>query len=104
MPDCERWTLTHSSGWADVLVEPGLALVPALALWLGLAARRASSDAEATGEAEVWDDDAETDGEADDVPEGDPDGELDLEAEPVGEGDAEALVGCAVAAGEVGES
>jgi len=24
--DCERWTLTHSSGWADVLVELGLAL------------------------------------------------------------------------------
>ena len=22
---CERWTLTHSSGWADVLVELGLA-------------------------------------------------------------------------------
>ncbi len=102
MPDCERWTLTHSSGWADVLAEPGLALVPALELWLGLAARRASSDAEATGEAEVWDDDAETDGEADDS-EGDPDGELDLEAKLVGEGVAEAFVGCAVAAGEVAE-
>jgi hypothetical protein len=49
--DCERWTLTHNSGWADVLVELGLALV------LGLAARRASSEAEAVTEAEVWDDD-----------------------------------------------
>ena len=102
MPDCERWTLTHSSGWADVLVELGLALVPALALWLGLAARRASSDAEATGEAEVWDDDGETDGEPDDS-EGDPDGEPDLEAEPAVEGDAEALVGFAVTAEEVAE-
>src|SRR5271157_3636706 len=60
MLDCERWTLTHSSGWADV-VEFGLALVlalaRALALWLGLAAKRAVREAEAV--AEVWDDDGD---------------------------------------------
>ena len=31
---CERWTLTHSSGWAAVLV--GLALLLGLELGLGL--------------------------------------------------------------------
>jgi uncharacterized membrane protein YphA (DoxX/SURF4 family) len=31
---CERWTLTHSSGWAAVLV--GLEVALALALLLGL--------------------------------------------------------------------
>ncbi len=113
MLDCERWTLTHSSVWAEVLVELGLELAfgLALALWLGLAARRAASDAEAVGEA-VLDDDAEADGEPDD-PEGDPDGDLDpegdpagepdLEAEPVGAGDAGARLGLEVAAGELGE-
>ncbi len=36
--DCERWTLTHSSGWADGLVGLALALVLGLAvLVLGLA-------------------------------------------------------------------
>ena len=110
MLDCERWTLTHSSGWADVLVELGLALVPALALWLGLvlvfAAKRAASEAEATGEAEVWDDDGEDDGEPD-APEGDPDGEIEIEAEPDGGGDVGALLGrllgLVVAGGEVEE-
>jgi hypothetical protein len=109
MLDCERWTLTHSSGWADV-VEPGLALVLALALGLGLATIRAASEAEAV--AEVRD----ADGEPDDPggkPEGDPDGEFDseadpdgepeLEAEPAGEGDAEAPVEIVGAAGEVAE-
>ncbi len=47
---CERWTLTHSSGWAAVLV--GLALL----LELGLEAMNASSEAETVAEAEVWDD------------------------------------------------
>ena len=32
MLDCERWTLTHSSGWGDVLVGLGLAPVPGLEL------------------------------------------------------------------------
>jgi len=45
MVDCERWTLTHSSGWGVVLLELGLAL--------GLAAMEASSDAEAAAVAEV---------------------------------------------------
>ena len=94
MLDCERWTLTHSSGWADVLVELGLALVLALALWLGLAARRTASEAEAVAEAEVWDEDGEADGEpADPVgdPDGDPDGDLtgglDVEGAPEAEED-----------------
>jgi hypothetical protein len=91
MLDCERWTLTHSSGWADVPVELELALVvglaPALALWLGLAARRAASEAEAVAEAEVWDDDGEADGEPDD---------------PVGDADAGALLGFVLAGGELG--
>jgi hypothetical protein len=106
MLDCERWTLTHSSGWADVL-----------ALALGLAARRAASDAEAVGEA-VPDDDAAADGEPDEAdgepddpeddpdgesdPEGDPAGEPDLEAEPVGAGDAGARLGLDIAVGELG--
>ena len=115
MLDCERWTLTHSSGWADVLVELGLELAFGLALapalWLWLAAKRAASDAEAVAEA-VWDDDAEADGEPDDPegdpdgeldPEGDPDGEPDFEAEPVGAGDAGVRLGLEVAAGELGE-
>ena len=69
---CERWTLTHSSGWAAVLVG--------LALLLGLEAMNASSEAETVAEAEVWDDVA--DGEDEPVRDGDPVGELD---EPVGE-------------------
>jgi len=112
MLDCERWTLTHSSGWADVLVELGLALAfglaLGLALWPGLAAKWAASEAEAVAEAEVWDDDGEADGEpADPVgdPEGDVDGEFDLEAEPDGEGDAGLLLGLSlgvvVAGGEL---
>ena len=123
MLDCERWTLTHSSGWADV-VELGLVLVLGLAvalvlvlvlafwlgLGLGLATIRAVSEAGAV--AEVRD----ADGEPDDPggkPEGDldgefdseagPDGEPELEAEPAGEGDAEARAEIVVAAGEVGE-
>jgi|SRR5271157_1057959 len=105
MLDCERWTLTHSSGWADV-VEFGLALVlalaRALALWLGLAAKRAVREAEAV--AEVWDDD----GEPDD-PEGEPEGVLDGEFDPEGDGepDLEAAdegdAGVVVVAGEAGE-
>ena len=122
MLDCRRWTLTHSSGWADVLVELGLAPAFALALVLelGFAARRAASEAEAVAEAEVWDDDGEADGEPDDLegdaegdldgeldPAGDLDGELDPEAEPDGAAEAGALLGSllglVVAAGEVEE-
>ncbi len=108
MLDCRRWTLTHSLGWVDALAELGSAPAFALALVLGLgfAARRAVSEAEAVGEAEVWDDDGETDGESDD-PEGDTDGEVAPEAEPDGEGEAGALLGSllgmVVAAGEVEE-
>jgi hypothetical protein len=102
--DCERLTLTQSSGWADVLVELALALVLALVLAPGLAARRASSEAEAA----VWDGD-----EAADELEGDPDGELDPEGEPDpaaeldGAGGVGALVGgwlgLVLAAGELEE-
>jgi hypothetical protein len=84
--DCERWTLTHSSGWAAVLVGLVLVLVLGLGLVLGLAAMRAASEAEAV----VWGDDGEADDELDD-PEADPDGEPDPdgdpEAEPEGEPD-----------------
>ena len=96
---CERWTLTHSSGWAAVLV--GLALLLALelglelglglglelglGLGLGLEAMNASSEAETVAEGEVWDDVA--DGEDEPVWDGDPVGELD---EPVGELDVDA--------------
>ncbi len=105
--DCERWTLTHSSGWAGVLVGlvlglglvvvvglvvavglglvvvVGLGLVVVLGLGLGLAAMRAVSEAEAV----VWDD-GEAGDEPDD-PEGDPDGEPDLEGDPEAEPDGE---------------
>src|SRR5512140_337336 len=100
---CERWTLTHSSGWAAVLVglallvglllglEPGLGLEPEpeleleleLGLGLGLEAMNASSEAETGAEGEVWDDDGEddgADGEDEPVWDGDPVGEL---GEPV---------------------
>jgi hypothetical protein len=88
--DCERWTLTHSSGWAVALVGLVLGLVLVLGLGLGLvlglAAMRAASEAEAV----VWADDGEADDELDD-PEADPDGEPDPdgdpEAEPEGEPD-----------------
>ena len=81
---CERWTVTHSSGWAAVLV--GLALLLGLELEPGLEleAMNASSEAETVAEGEVWDDDG-ADGEDEPVWDGDPVGELD---EPVGELDA----------------
>ena len=52
---CERWTLTHSSGWAAVLV--GLAL--ALLAGAELEAMNASRVAETVADAEVRDDDGE---------------------------------------------
>jgi len=68
---CERWTLTHSSGWAAVLVGVGLVGVGLVGVGLadvgladvglvgvGLAAMRAVSDAE------VWEDDGEADPES----------------------------------------
>ena len=67
---CERWTLTHSSGWAAGLA---LALLPAL----GLEAMNASRVAETVAEGEVRDDD----GEDEPVWDGEPVGELD---EPAG--------------------
>jgi hypothetical protein len=62
--DCERWTVTHSSGWP---VEFALALV--------LAATWAVSDAEAVAAAEVVDNDGEADPgcDGDTDPEGAPD-------------------------------
>jgi hypothetical protein len=82
--DCERWTLTHSSGWAAVLVGLGLVLGLVLVLVLGLAAMRAASEAEAV----VWGDDGEADDELDD-PEADPDGEPDPDGDPEAEPDGE---------------
>ena len=46
---CERWTLTHSSGWAAVLA--GLAL--GLGLELGFAAMNASRVAETVADGEL---------------------------------------------------
>ena len=65
----ERWTLTHSSGWAAVLVGLALALAlsPAragarLELGLGLAAMNVSREAETVADGELCDDDGEDDG------------------------------------------
>jgi hypothetical protein len=77
MVDCERWTLTHSSGWAAELLELGLAP--------GLAVVEASSDAVAVAEVDVWDDDGKD--------EADCDGEADCEGDAVG-----ALLGLAAEA------
>ena len=68
---CERWTLTHSSGWAAGLV---LALLPGL----GLETMNASRVAEPLVAGAVWDED----GEDEPVWDGEPAGELD---EPVAE-------------------
>jgi hypothetical protein len=105
---CVRWTLTHSSGWAAVLVE--LALLLGLGLELGLAAINALRVAETVAEAEVWD----GDGEDETVWDGEPVGELEadvdvdagvdadvdvageLEPEPDGDGDAGVLLGVLV--------
>jgi hypothetical protein len=92
-------------------------------LGLGLAAMKASSEAETVAEAEpvteaepvaeaeVWDDEGDPDGEpapdGDPAPDGELDGEPDPEAEPDGEAGAgvllEALLGLVVGAGEVEE-
>jgi hypothetical protein len=115
---CERWTLTHSSGWAAVLaVLAGLVL--ALALLPGLEAMNASREAETVAEGEVWDDDGEddgADGEDELVWDGEPVAELDADAaadaepepEPDGDGDTGVLLGVPVGfvpddAGAVGE-
>ena len=94
---CERWTLTHSSGWAAVLaalaLRAGLALLAGLALALlpgpELEVMSASRVAEAVAGGEVRDDD----GEDEPVWDGEPAGELD---EPAAELDEDAD-----AAGEV---
>ena len=111
---CVRWTLTHSSGWAAVLVALGLGLE------LGLAAMNALRVAETVADGEVWD----GDGEDETVWDGEPVGELDvdagadvdvdadgeLEPEPDGdvEGDGDVLLGVLVGSvpddpGAVGE-
>jgi hypothetical protein len=72
---CERWTLTHSSGWVV-----GLALAPLP----GLETMNASRVAETLADGEVWDDD----GEDEPVWEGEPAGELVWDGEPVAELDA----------------
>jgi hypothetical protein len=53
MLDCERWTLTHSSGWAAVLAGLALPLVLGLGLELGLAAMNASRVAETVADGEL---------------------------------------------------
>ena len=86
---CERWTLTHSSGWAAVLVGPALALLPGAELEV----MNASRVAETVADGEVRDDDEDDDGEDEPVwdggPAGEPDELADELAEPVAELDAE---------------
>ena len=79
---CERWTLTHSSGWAAVLVGLALALLPGAELEV----MNASRVAETVADGEVRDDE-DDDGEDEPVWDGEPAGELD---EPVAEPDADA--------------
>ena len=102
---CERWTLTHSSGWA---VLDGLGL--GLALLLGLEAMNAVREAEIVADGEAWDDDGEAwdddgeawddDGEDDGADEEDelvwdgelvaePDADVDAEPEPEPESDGD---------------
>ena len=107
-----RWTLTHSSGWAAVLVE--LARLLGLGLELGLAAMNALRVAETVADGEVWD----GDGEDETVWDGEPAGELDVDAgadvdaagelEPEPDGDGDVLLGVLVGSvpddpGAVGE-
>ena len=106
----ERWTLTHSSGWAAVLV--GLEL--ALALLLGLlpepGTMNASREAETVaagelcdddGDAEpVWDGESEGDVTAADGDDGEPDPALALD----GDGEVGVLLGVLPPAGAVGEA
>src|SRR5712675_681432 len=53
----ERWTLTHSSGWAAVLVGLDLALALLLGLLPELAAMNASREAETVAAGELCDGD-----------------------------------------------
>jgi hypothetical protein len=122
---CERWTLTHSSGWAAALARLVLALL--LGLLSGLAAMNASSEAETVAVAELCDDDADAepacDGEpvgdvgADPVPDGEPVADVDAaaddgEPEPGlglgfaldGEGETGVLLDVLPDAGAVGEA
>jgi len=87
---CERWTLTHSSGWAAGLAGLAPPLALGLGLELGLAAMNASRVAETVADGELWDDreDDGADGEDEPVWDGEPVGELD--GEPVAEVDADA--------------
>jgi len=50
---CERWTLTHSLGWAAGLVGLALPLGLGLGLELGLAAMNASRVAETVADGEL---------------------------------------------------
>jgi hypothetical protein len=75
----ERWTLTHSLGWAAVLVGLGLAL----ALLLGLAALNASRVAETVAVGELCDDD----GDAEPVWDGEPVGDVDAADDDDGDDD-----------------
>ena len=85
---CERWTLTHSSGWAAALA--GLAPALLLGLLSGLAAMNASSEAETVAVAELCDDDADAEPACDGEPVGDVDAEPVPDGEPVADVDAAA--------------
>jgi hypothetical protein len=88
---CERWTLTHSSGWAAGLAGLALPLALGLGLELGLAAMNASRVAETVADGELWDDgeDDGADGEDEPVWDGEPVGEVDADADADGEPEPE---------------
>ncbi len=100
MLDCERWTLTHSSGWAG-----GLVLAVALALALTLASSDADAELVSEGEGEL-DAEVESDGDGgalvalvcDALGEGDGEGEGLGDGVGVGVGDG---VGVGVGEGEL---
>jgi hypothetical protein len=113
----ERWTLTHSSGWAAVLVGLELALALALGLLPALATMNASREAETVAAGELCDDDGDAEPVWDGEPEGDvaaadgddddgddDDGEPDPALALNGDGEPDVSLGVLPAAGAVGEA
>src|SRR5712671_786317 len=106
----ERWTLTHSSGWAAVLVGLDLALALLLGLLPELAAMNASREAETVAAGELCDDDGDAEPVWDGEPEGDvtaadgDDGEPDPALALDGDGEVGVLLGVLPPAGAVGEA
>src|SRR5258707_1993346 len=110
----ERWTLTHSSGWAAVLVGLDLALALLLGLLPELAAMNASREAETVAAGELCDELCDDDGDAEPVWDGEPEGDVtaadgdDGEPDPAlaldGDGEVGVLLGALPPAGPVGDA